>query len=110
LSKHISGHPFTINACNYNGKTYVGGLSYQYTGIPELTSVRAATVGNDWQIPAELLSPEQVKQISALTIKVGHYLQENHGYRGLFGLDMVVEFHSGKIYLVEINPRQTASI
>jgi len=110
VAKYIVGHTFTINACNYRDKTYVAGLSYQYTGISGLTDVKAATVGNDWDLPEALLSSEQIQEIVNLTQKVGRAIFEHKGFRGLFGLDIIVEKLTGKIFLLELNPRQTASI
>lgn len=106
----IVGNPFTINCCLYQGQPFVAGLSYQFTGIPELTDNVAATVGNDWQLPYDLLQPDQIKEIYQLAEEMGNYLATAYQFRGFYGLDLIVEKETGKIYLIEINPRQTASV
>jgi hypothetical protein len=108
LSEVVDGLPFTINACNYRENTYVGGLSYQYTGVEGLTAVQYATVGNDWQLPNDLLSLDQKEQIRSITEEVGKLLRVQKQFRGMFGLDFVIS--DEKIYLIEINPRQVMSI
>lgn len=106
----IDGYPMTVNACVYRGKTYVGGLSYQYTGIAGLTTNPAATVGNDWTLPSQILTPEQTAEIIKLTEIAGELLRTKFNFKGLFGVDLVIDKSSGRVYLIEINPRQTASI
>lgn len=108
LSKRIEGHPFTINACCYQDKVFVGGLSYQYTGIDSLTPMKSATVGNDWVLPSVLLSKLQIQEIYNLTVRIGNFLK-TQAYKGMFGVDLLVS-QSGEIYIIEINPRQTASV
>lgn len=108
--KKIEGHSFTINACIYKGRVYVGGLSYQFTGIPQLTSLSSATVGNDWKLPETLLTEENRHEIVKLTEIVGSMLDREFSFKGLFGIDLICEQDTGKIYLIEINPRQTASV
>lgn len=78
-------------------------IGRQYTGIPELTNNRLATVGRQW--PAHI-SSEISQQIFAITSELSKLLIEKK-YRGFFGLDFFV--HQNKAYLLECNPRLTAS-
>ena len=75
----------------------------QFTGITPLTQNPLATVGRQW--PS--FSPPQInQQIYNLTQQFSSILQL-HNYRGFFGLDFYV--HQDRVYLLECNPRLTAS-
>lgn len=53
------------------------------------------------------IPPKYLDQIEALTTKVGTALV-SQGWRGIFGMDIVVEAKTDKVYLIEVNPRFTA--
>lgn len=106
----VPGHPFTVNACVYNKKTYVAGLSYQYTGIGGLTALQSATVGNDWGIVEKLLNEQQRLSIVTMAAMVGDLLAVNYDYRGLFGIDLIWDQSDNTPKLIEINARQTLSV
>jgi hypothetical protein len=46
--KHLKGEIYTINACVGPNNIYLGQISLQLTGLPDLTDNTFATVGNDW--------------------------------------------------------------
>lgn len=110
IVRKIEGLPLTINACNYGESTFSGGLSYQYTGIAQLTALSSATVGNDWSLPKEFITEQLRGEIADLAQLIGQVLHKQFNFRGLFGLDLIWEVETNKLYLIEINPRQTASI
>ncbi len=106
ISKFIPGEAWTLNACQTRYGTIYGGLSYQITGIPECTSRKGGTVGNDWSV-SQTLNHETTDKIEQITQKVGETLN-NHGYRGMFGLDLIIT-PTKEVYLIEINAREPAS-
>lgn len=106
FSEFINGDAWTLNACVTRSGIAYGGLCYQITGIPECTSKKGGTVGNDWSKVSEL-KEEVVEQIQNITEQTGKLMQKR-GYRGLYGLDLVID-KSNKVYLIEINARQPAS-
>ena len=110
VSKKVDGYPLTVNSCLYRGQTYTAGLSYQFTGIPALTGMAAATVGNDWAITSNLVPPEIQREVITLTEEVGKILAKDCKFRGLFGLDLIYSATDNKLYLIELNPRQVASV
>ncbi len=100
----LKGNSFTINA-------YVGRLGQafsppaaQLTGLPPWTQNPLATCGRQW--PA-VLSSKAKKTIHQQAQKTAQLLKKL-GYRGFFGLDFL-QTKDGKIYLIECNPRLTAS-
>lgn len=106
ISKFVDGDSYTINGCVTKKGIYIAGLQYQITGIPELTHGLGSTVGNDFSF-ANNLSDNVRTDIFQLAKKVGEVMSEG-GFRGLFGIDVLVENES--VYLVEVNARQTANI
>jgi len=130
VAKYLKGDVYTINACVCPNNIYLGQISLQLTGLPDLTDNAFATVGNDWgrareiygansnaaakddeYIPA-VASPSQPKdlagQIEALTRKLAQSMRDER-WLGLFGVDVLVQEQTHKHYLIEINARQPAS-
>jgi D-alanine-D-alanine ligase-like ATP-grasp enzyme len=56
----------------------------------------------------KILTKKQRQDYYALATKVGEKLAAS-GWKGLFGIDVVVNEKTGKIYLIEVNARQPAS-
>lgn len=94
---------YTVNGCITDDANYFGGLSYQITGVPDLTSSEGATVGNDFSVRTGI-NEEQVLQEFQ---KIGNIMQSK-GYRGMFGIDFLIK--NDEFYLIEVNARQTASV
>ncbi len=105
---YIEGPTFTNNNVVWGKKVLSGPLNYQITGLSPFTNRPFATIGNDWQIPNKILTKEQKKNYYTLATKVGEKLAAS-GWKGLFGIDVVVDEKTGKIYLIEVNARQPAS-
>lgn len=106
IAREIKGEAWTLNAAVTRFGTVYGGLCYQITGIPELTSELGGTVGNDWS-RTDQLPQASIEKIAKITERVG--MEMSHGgYRGLFGLDLIVT-DNGEVYLIEVNARQPAS-
>jgi len=103
----IDGESWTINAVITKVGIFVDGLSYQLTGLPECTSKKGATVGNDWS-RAQSLDTKIIAKIYLETKKIGH-LMYNAGFQGMSGLDFIID-KGNNVYVIEINARQTASV
>lgn len=108
MLKYIQGPTFTNNNIVWGEKILSGAINYQITGISPFTNRPFATVGNDWQIPNKILNKKQRENYYALATKVGEKLAAS-GWRGLFGIDVVMDHKTGKLYLIEVNARQPAS-
>ncbi|MEI6346101.1 MAG: hypothetical protein WCO79_02620 [bacterium] len=88
-------------------KTLVGNISYQITGLAPFTDLPFSTVGNDWKKGAAL-SAELRKQYEEMARACGARLAVL-GWKGLFGIDAILDESSQCFYLIEINARQPAS-
>ncbi|MBB1257047.1 ATP-grasp domain-containing protein, partial [Streptomyces alkaliterrae] len=101
LSRLVHGLPLTVSACAGADRTVVSAVSHQLVGLPELTPGWGTHCGNqlvdDADLPAPLLS-----RVRDTARAVGDVLRR-HGFRGVFGLDLVAD--DGTPVVVEINPR-----
>jgi hypothetical protein len=107
-SVYIKGPSFTVNAIVAADRILVGNVSYQITGIKPFTDNAFSTVGNDWAVAHTLLDPSELEYIETMTRDIGKKLNIS-GWRGLYGVDIIRDDVSKKIYLIEINARQPAS-
>jgi len=108
LSRFVEGPIVTINCVATKNATLIGNPSYQITGLSPFTDNDFATVGNDFSLGNSLLSGDPQDQFTSLVTRVGDILRE-HGWRGLFGIDIVLDEEKNKLYIIEINARQPAS-
>lgn len=104
----IDGPILTANIAVTTEVMFVGNFSYQITGIPPFTRNPFATIGNDWALPHTLLTDETKKQCRDIAEKIATRMQKSN-WRGLFGIDLVLDEKTQKVYLLEINARQPAS-
>lgn len=108
ITDFIEGPMFTSNNIVTPDTTIMGNISYQITGIEPFTDQRFATVGNDWKLPHDILTDEQKKQYKHMVDVIGDKLRID-GWKGLFGIDIIMDEKTGALYLIEINCRQPAS-
>lgn len=108
ITDFISGPVLTSNNVVTPSRVLVGNINYQITGLQPFTDNPFATIGNDWKLPITLLNNEQKKQYRHIVESVGNKLRAS-GWKGLFGVDTILDEKTGTIYLIEINARQPAS-
>ncbi|HEY4493675.1 MAG TPA: ATP-grasp domain-containing protein [Candidatus Paceibacterota bacterium] len=109
VSKLINGDTLTNNNIVTNkGEVLVGNISYQITGDTSLTDNPFATVGNDWKLAQTMLSQKEKSEYNNIVEQIGKKLARD-GWKGLFGVDIIREKGTGKMYLIEVNARQPAS-
>jgi hypothetical protein len=106
-TKLINGWNLTINACVTKYGIAVSYPFHQLTGIDILTQSELGSCGNDWgEVP---LNWEVIGEIIAITKKIGNFLRSK-SYKGIYGMDFVVEYETNAIYTIELNPRLVASV
>src|SRR5579862_2055579 len=96
-----------INALAFETGTCVSCPSIQLEGLPFANSSRGMYCGNDYVAAADL-APGVAVNIVEQTAIVGRWLA-SLGYRGLFGLDFVLDPMLSKAYAVDLNPRWQGS-
>ncbi|MDI6791548.1 MAG: ATP-grasp domain-containing protein [bacterium] len=105
VSEYLDGLTLTLNACLTKLGTVASKPFLQITGVPECAGHPGSSCGNAWGMD---LPDQAISRTFDITLKVADSIAED-GYRGIFGLDFILH-PSGKVYLVEINPRLTNSI
>jgi len=107
-SKLIDGHVYTMNVAVGKDTFLTGNISYQITGLEPFTDRPFATIGNDWSLPNRTLSSDVRDAIYDIANKAAEKMMK-FKWKGLFGIDVIVENESNEVYLIEINARQPAS-
>jgi hypothetical protein len=108
VTKFINGMMFTNNNVVTQNDVLIGNINYQITGITPYTQNPFQTIGNDWGFAKKMLSEKQVTEYHAMATAIGNKLRAD-GWKGLFGIDVMIEEGTGRLYLIEINARQPAS-
>lgn len=103
FTPYLPGYSLINNCCLTGIGLIQSPPGLQYTGLKPLTQNPLATVGRQWPCQAP---PEVISQIKKITIDFSKILIDLN-YRGFFGLDFLVS--DNQIYLLECNPRLTAS-
>jgi len=109
LTKFIKGYSPSITCCVTQSGVVYTNPQHQLTDIPEIMRITGAGMfcGHDWSAS---VFPRKVRhQIYHFAEKIGAYLK-NQGYKGVFGLDFVVDSKTQKVYAVECNPRLLGSM
>ncbi len=109
VTQYIDGHMYTNNTIVASDDIFLGNISHQITGLAPFTENRFATIGNDWELPVTSLSYDAKALFQEIAHAVGKRLKAS-GWRGAFGIDVMVEKNTGQVYLIEINARQPASV
>lgn len=108
LSSFVSGPSFTVNAIVSKEKIMMGNVSYQITGLQPFTENEFSTIGNDWGFAHKFLTSRDLENIQIIVRDIGVKLQKD-GWRGLFGVDFVMDAKTRRMHLIEVNARQPAS-
>jgi len=108
VAKFIQGPLFTNNNVVWGNQILIGNINYQITGLAPFTDREFATIGNDWFLPHKILTKSQITQYKKIATDVGKKLASD-GWKGLYGIDVVMDELTKKLYLLEINARQPAS-
>lgn len=108
VSDFIKGPMFTMNIAVSAQNIILGNLSYQITGMLPFTENVFSTIGNDWALPHTILTEAQLGKIDTIAHKVAERMRKS-GWKGLFGIDVILDEERDEIHLIEINARQPAS-
>lgn len=104
ISPFINGYSLLNNCCSTSRGLIQSPPALQYTGLPEFTQNPFTTVGRQWPSLATQPIQEKIKNITENFNSAISRLN----YKGFFGLDFLVD-KNNNVYLLECNPRLTAS-
>jgi hypothetical protein len=105
ISLYVHGTEMGINAVATMKGTFLFESYQQIIGVPELTQNPSMFCGVDYTSPIDAKAQEEMQRIARHIGKTLHLKQ----YRGIFGIDFLVEEKTNKVYVLEINPRFTAA-
>lgn len=109
IERKIKGISPSISGCVTHKGILTGVVQTQITDIPEVINIKLGSgmfVGHDWSYCH--YSEEIQKQAREIAQKFGQELKDKD-YRGIFGIDLVVEENTQKVYPCECNPRFTGA-
>lgn len=99
---------FSLDFCVTRSGIFSTQPFFQITGDPKLNPLPGGTGGIDFDIAAQL-SVTTKERIGALVEMVGEALKKI-GYRGIAGIDFLVDDTNSRIYLLELNPRLLSNL
>ena len=105
VAKYISGSSPSVTGCVTRQGILSCSPQLQILDIAELYSPKKGSglfCGHDWT--ASNFSDKVKFQVYDITEKIGQYFK-GQGYKGIFGLDFVMDEETEKLYVVEANPR-----
>ncbi len=100
---------FSLNLCITEKEVFTTRPFYQITGDEKLNPLPGGTGGIDFEIAQKMLSEKSLGRISALIELVGSALQKIN-YRGIAGIDFLVDEEKNHIFLLEMNPRLLSNL
>lgn len=109
VAKHIQGPSPSITGCVTGQGILSTNPQYQILDMPELYNPEKGSglfCGHDWT--SSDFSENIKKQVYQITERIGNYFKK-HNYKGIFGLDFVMDEESEKLYVTETNPRLLGS-
>lgn len=105
VAKFIQGPSPSITGCVTQHGILSTNLQHQILDIPQLYNPEKGSglfCGHDWT--SSKFSQEICEQAYNYVEKIGQYLKKCN-YKGIFGLDFVLDEKTNQLYLVECNPR-----
>ena len=108
VTKFIKGPSPSITGCVTKHGILCGLVQTQILDIPEVKISDRSGVfcGHDWSF---CHYPKNIQnQAEKICVRLGEYMMK-HNYKGIYGIDLVVDEEANKVYPVECNPRYTGA-
>jgi glutathione synthase/RimK-type ligase-like ATP-grasp enzyme len=105
VSKYIAGLAPNVTGVVLDDGLLMAHPTVQLVGVPQCVDWPSKYCGNDFAA-AQLLPDHIIQTLYDQMRKIGAWMAE-HGFRGLFGIDFVVD--GPHVYPLEINPRLQGS-
>lgn len=109
VAKLIEGFPASIAVCATRYGPLISSIQTQAIDIPEVLKVDRGAgffCGHDWIY--KRYSPSMNERVTRIAQKLSEYMWER-GYRGIFGIDLVIDEKAAEVYPVECNTRYTGA-
>ncbi len=109
IAKYIKGPSPSITGCVTRHGILSTSPQYQLIDIPELYNPKKGSglfCGHDWT--SSRFTEDILQQAYDAVEKIGQYFHRL-GYKGIFGIDFVLDQEQQKLYVTECNPRLLGS-
>jgi len=109
ITKFINGKSVSINACVTKHGILSTRIQSQLIGIKETVSKKrkqGSWCGHDWSL--NNFNNNIQKQAENIAKTLGKFMAKK-GYKGVFGIDLIIEKDTDKVWPVECNPRFTGA-
>lgn len=100
---------FSLNLCVTTSQIFYTQPFYQITGDQNLNPNPGGSGGIDFDLAQQILTPDLFTKIRKLAEQVGTALQKIN-YRGICGLDFLVDVKGENLFLLELNPRLVSNL
>jgi len=111
ISKRVAGIPASVSCIATRWGTFYSPIQIQINDIKEVTSPSKGSGvfnGHDWTLSK--IIPNSLNEQLANFIKEYGKAIYKMGYKGFFGLDLIVNLQSNKVFIIECNPRLTGAL
>lgn len=109
VTKYIQGIPSSITGCVTRFGVICSPIQTQIIDQPEVmgpTKRKGRFCGHDWQF--RHYRGKLQNQAERIAKRLGEYMSKQ-GYKGIFGIDLIVDEREDRVYPVECNPRYTGA-
>jgi len=108
IRKFVKGTPASVAICITRQGVLISGLQEQLIDLPYCTTVAENGIfcghvwnGNPWSLGVQDAAMKQAEHIGKYVAALG--------YRGILGIDFVIDEEANTVYPLEINPRLTGA-
>lgn len=108
VTRFIKGQSCSIACCATKQGTLVSKIQQQIIDIPQVISPLKGNGLFCGHVFGQDFAPTIVKQAQIIGTKLGNYMYRQ-GYRGIFGIDLLIDKKHKKVYPVECNARYTGA-
>lgn len=108
ITKYIEGLSCSVACCATKHGTLISRVQRQILDVPQVISPKKGQglfVGHVFGLKFNKKIIDQVHEISA---KLGDYMYQK-GFKGIFGIDLIIDIKANKVYPVECNARYTGA-
>ena len=110
ISPFVQGPSVSMLGCTTHLGVLTSTLQLQFIDVPEALHGQLPTgvfLGHDWGFHP--WSKEVEKTAQTITESIGKHL-EKRGFKGIFGIDLIIDQQTGEIFPLECNPRFTGAL
>jgi len=110
ITRFVEGTPSSVLGCVTRYGIIVGPIQTQIQDISDVVNLKKGDgvyCGHDWDYKKN--SKKVVKKVEEIVKRFGEEISKN-GYKGIFGLDLIINHKTDEVCPIECNPRYTDAL